>query len=164
MRSSSWLIACSAASARSSDVIAIVSLRKSNVAPMIGCRPVTVKLRTRARTAQAHRLSGHYPATIGAGAECPRDCVRGAARGELARFPTVLLALLIDLEPSAWRARPAPAEWAPVEIVCHLRDEEVEDFGARLRVVVEGGTAFAPIDPERWAVERRYLDADGPAT
>src|SRR5262249_3000978 len=91
----------------------------------------------------------------------PRD-VLAAARGELARFPTVLLALLIDLEPSAWRARPAPAEWAPVEIVCHLRDEEVEDFGARLRVVVEGGAGFTPIDPERWAVERRYLDDDGP--
>src|SRR5262249_20059442 len=57
---------------------------------------------------------------------------------------------------------PAPAEWAPVEIVCHLRDEEVEDFGARLRVVVEGGAGFTPIDPERWAVERRYLNDDGP--
>jgi len=25
---------------------------------------------------------------------------------------------------ASWRARPAPWEWAPVEIVCHLRDEE----------------------------------------
>jgi hypothetical protein len=57
---------------------------------------------------------------------------------------------------------PAPAEWAAVEIVCHLRDEEVEDFGARIKVVLEGGASFAPIDPERWAVERRYLEADGP--
>jgi hypothetical protein len=59
-------------------------------------------------------------------------------------------------------ARPAPAEWASVEIVCHLRDEEVEDFGARLRVVLDGGQSFTPIDPERWATERRYLDDDGP--
>jgi hypothetical protein len=44
--------------------------------------------------------------------------------------------------------------------VCHLRDEEAEDFGARLRVVVEGGRSFTPIDPERWAVERRYLEVD----
>jgi hypothetical protein len=29
-------------------------------------------------------------------------------------------------------------------------------------VVLEGGASFAPIDPERWAVERRYLEADGP--
>ena len=86
------------------------------------------------------------------------------ARIELARFPLVLDAVLNDLDTAAWRARPAAAEWAPIQIVCHLRDEEVEDFGARLRVIVEGGTAFAPIDPEGWAAARRYLDADGPAT
>ena len=40
--------------------------------------------------------------------------------------------------PTRWRARPAPDEWAPVEIVCHLRDEEAEDFGARVRVVLDG--------------------------
>ncbi len=91
----------------------------------------------------------------------PGDVLAGARR-ELARFPAVLGALLADLDPPAWRARPAPSEWAPVEIVCHLRDEEVEDFRARLRVAVEGGTSFAPIDPERWAVERRYLEDDGP--
>lgn len=86
----------------------------------------------------------------------------GAARAELARTPDGLAALVGGLDAAAWRARPAPAEWAPVEIVCHLRDEEAEDFGARVRVIVEGGARFAPIDPERWAVERRYLDDDGP--
>ena len=91
----------------------------------------------------------------------PRD-VLTSARLELARFPAVLDALLKDLDAAAWRARPALAEWAPVEIVCHLRDEEVEDFGARIRVILDGGTRFAPIDPERWATERRYLDDDGP--
>jgi len=87
-----------------------------------------------------------------------------AACDELARFPAVLERLLAGLDAAAWRARPAPKEWAPVEIVCHLRDEEVEDFGARVRVIADGGAGFAPIDPERWAVERDYLGADGPAT
>jgi DinB family protein len=91
----------------------------------------------------------------------PRE-VLSSVRLELARFPSVLEALLKDLDPTTWRARPAPAEWAPVEILCHLRDEEVEDFGARIRVILDGGSGFAPIDPERWAVERRYLEADGP--
>ena len=90
----------------------------------------------------------------------PRD-VLTSVRLELARFPTVLDALLKDLDAATWCARPAPAEWAPVEIVCHLRDEEVEDFGARVRVILDGGS-FAPIDPERWATERRYLADDGP--
>lgn len=86
--------------------------------------------------------------------------VLASTRRELARLPALLDALLAGLDAATWRARPAPAEWSPVEIVCHLRDEEVEDFGARVRVTVAGGTAFAPIDPERWAVERRYRETD----
>ena len=85
-----------------------------------------------------------------------------AAHAELAQMPGVLDRLVAGLDAAAWRARPAPAEWAPVEIVCHLRDEETEDFGARVRVVAEGGDRFTPIDPERWAVDRRYLEHDGP--
>ena len=88
--------------------------------------------------------------------------VLSSALTELARFPRVLDALLTGLDDAAWRARPAPSEWSPVEIVCHLRDEEVEDFGARFRVTVDDGTSFVPIDPERWATERRYADDDGP--
>ncbi len=82
------------------------------------------------------------------------------ARHELASCPGLLEAMPAGLAPGGWRARPAPDEWAPVEIVCHWRDEEAEDFGARVRVVLSGGTSFAPIDPERWAVERRYREAD----
>jgi hypothetical protein len=82
------------------------------------------------------------------------------ARRELARFPHVLDALVSGLSLHRWRARPAPGEWAPLEIVCHLRDEEAEDFGARVRVVLDGGRRFAPIDPEGWARDRRYLEAD----
>ena len=84
----------------------------------------------------------------------------GSTRTELARLPRILDDLLGDVETATWRERPAPAEWSAVEIVCHLRDEETEDFGARLRVVVEGGTTFAPIDPARWAEDRRYRDTD----
>ena len=83
-----------------------------------------------------------------------------ANRVELARLPGLLDALVGDLDLADWRARPIPGEWAPIEIVCHLRDEEVEDFGARLRVVLEGGDRFVPIDPERWVEDRRYRDVD----
>lgn len=86
-----------------------------------------------------------------------------AAHAELARTSGVLAGLVAGLDDAGWRARPAPSEWAAVEILCHLRDEEVEDFGARVRVIVKRGKRFAPIDPERWAVERRYLEDDGPA-
>jgi hypothetical protein len=81
-------------------------------------------------------------------------------RRQLARLVPVLDALTGDLDAATARARPAPDEWSPIEIVCHLRDEETLDFGARVRVVLDGGSAFVPIDPERWVVERRYREMD----
>ena len=83
-----------------------------------------------------------------------------AAWRTLTRLPAMIDGLVGDLDEHAWRERPAPNEWSPVEIVCHLRDEEVEDFRARIQVVLERGTRFAPIDPEQWAVDRRYRDDD----
>jgi len=91
------------------------------------------------------------------------ETLLASACRDLARLPRVLDALLGDLDAGTWRERPAPAEWSPVEIICHLRDEETEDFGARLRVIAERGDAFTPIDPTGWAEQRRYRDAD-PAT
>jgi len=82
------------------------------------------------------------------------------ARRALAPLPDVVAALVADLDAARWRARPAPEEWAPIEIVCHLRDEETEDFAARLRVVLDGRTAFTPIDPVGWVERRRYWEAD----
>ena len=90
------------------------------------------------------------------------DTLLVEARSELARLPIVLEVLLDGLDEVAARTRPATGEWSPVEILCHLRDEETEDFGARLRVIVDGTGEFAPIDPERWAEERRYREANLP--
>jgi hypothetical protein len=83
-----------------------------------------------------------------------------SSRRALERLPDVLDALAGDLDPAIARARPAHDEWAPVEILCHLRDEETEDFGARLRAVVNGEASFTPIDPVSWVEARRYRDAD----
>ena len=79
-------------------------------------------------------------------------------RAELARLPAAVEAIAAGLDPADARERPAPDEWSPVEILCHLRDEEIEDFGARLAVIVDGGGDFAPIDPEGWARTRGYRD------
>jgi len=81
-------------------------------------------------------------------------------RRELTRLPHLVEALVGDLDEATARARPAPHEWSPVEILCHLRDEEAEDFGARLRVILEGRKEFAPIDPESWVEARRYRETD----
>ena len=85
--------------------------------------------------------------------------VLAETRRELARLPHILTALVGDLDEAMARARPLPHEWSPVEILCHLRDEETEDFGARLRVILDGGRQFTAIDPEGWVEARRYRDA-----
>jgi hypothetical protein len=55
------------------------------------------------------------------------------------------------------RWRPEPAKWSILEVVAHLADEEVEDFRARVRSTLDHRDAdWAPIDPEGWAVQRRY--------
>jgi hypothetical protein len=61
-----------------------------------------------------------------------------SARRDLARLPALLDALLSDVDDCAVAHAPGAGRVSPVEIVCHLRDEETEDFGARVRVVVEG--------------------------
>src|SRR5690348_11163109 len=94
----------------------------------------------------------------GEGGDTMHDPLRvlSEANRELARLPSLLTLMLGELDALTARTRPAPAEWAPIEILCHLRDEETEDFGARLRAVLDGRKEFVPIDPERWVEERGY--------
>jgi len=82
------------------------------------------------------------------------------ARRELARLPAALAAVIGGLDRETARTRPAELEWSPVEIVCHLRDEEAEDFRARIEHLLAGHRALSRIHPERWPAERGYIDAD----
>ena len=103
--------------------------------------------------------SSPTPSSTGAASIDPADLLAEACR-ELGRLGPALGALLGDIDVAVARSRPVPAEWAPVEILCHLRDEETEDFGARLRAVLNGRAEFAPIDPEGWVDGRRYRESD----
>lgn len=61
--------------------------------------------------------------------------------------------------------RPAPGKWSRLEIVCHLRDEEREDFRARVRHALAGDPAPPPpIDPVGWVLGRNYGEQDYEAT
>lgn len=75
----------------------------------------------------------------------------GPAVQALAAIPT----------PEQARFKPVSGAWSILEIVCHLGDEEVDDFRTRLRLTQEDPAAPWPgIDPERWARDRRYNDQD----
>ena len=80
---------------------------------------------------------------------------------ELARNRTVFGELLRSRSEAAQRWRPAPAKWSRLEIVCHLYDEEREDFRARVEHTLATPELPAPaIDPEGWVIARNYAGAD----
>lgn len=77
---------------------------------------------------------------------------------ELARNQAVFQNLLSDQSKEAYLWRPNPEHWCLLEIVCHLYDEEREDFRVRLKTVLETpGIYPPPIDPEGWVDERDYI-------
>lgn len=56
--------------------------------------------------------------------------------------------------------RPDEKNWAPVEIICHMRDIE-ENSLSRFRIIlVVEGFAYQPAEADRWAAERQYLRND----
>jgi len=57
--------------------------------------------------------------------------------------------------------KPKPDKWCLLEVICHLRDEEVEDFRIRTQYVLEDPTKSLPkIDPVAWVTERNYVNQD----
>jgi len=80
-----------------------------------------------------------------------------ALADRMERFPAALSALLEGLAVDRALWRPDERTWSILEIICHIADEEAEDFSPRLfRTLASPEEAWAPIDPEGWAVERRY--------
>lgn len=55
------------------------------------------------------------------------------------------------------RWKPSPDEWSILEVICHLYDEEREDFRTRVRLTLESPNAdWLPIDPVGWVTQRGY--------
>ena len=57
--------------------------------------------------------------------------------------------------------RPKPEKWCLLEVVCHLYDEEREDFRARVKQVLEDPEKeLSPINPVGWVKSRQYNSKD----
>ncbi|MBI2525062.1 MAG: DinB family protein [Candidatus Rokubacteria bacterium] len=56
--------------------------------------------------------------------------------------------------------RPDPKNWAPKEIVCHIRDTEEGFMGRFQAILAMEEPRFLPVEPDRWATERQYLRND----
>ena len=57
--------------------------------------------------------------------------------------------------------KPEANKWCLLEIICHLVDEEVHDFRARVRTALnEKEHPFYAIDPVGWVSSRKYMEQD----
>ncbi len=75
----------------------------------------------------------------------------------LEQFCRILPVLVESLvEPDA-RWRPESGNWSILEIVCHLADEEVDDFRQRVGLTLQDPTQPWPsINPPQTAIDRKY--------
>ena len=80
---------------------------------------------------------------------------------ELSRNKEVFRNLLHGVEKHQYTWKPAPEKWCLLEIVCHLHDEECEDFRARAQQILQDPEQeLAPIDPVGWVTSRNYMQQD----
>jgi hypothetical protein len=78
----------------------------------------------------------------------------------VARTAGELAAAVQSADPAALTRRPDAKNWAAVEVLCHLRDNE-EWFLERMKLVVAmHEPRFVATNPDRWANERQYLTND----
>ena len=71
--------------------------------------------------------------------------------------PVILGALVAGLDDERIRRRPAPGEWAVIEVVAHVADVD-ERAHARLRRILAEDNPFLPaFDQDELAVEHGYI-------
>ena len=87
---------------------------------------------------------------------------RDAVLAIMASTPAVIRSLSASLTDEQWKHEPSHDDWAMNEILCHLRDTEVEIHQLQLDLMLEKPDAFIPRpDTGVWASEREYLHSDG---
>ena len=76
-------------------------------------------------------------------------------RGNLIAFTEIVNLIQED----QWHRKPSPDAWAPIEVLCHLRDVEKEINYRRItRILKEHEPFLSAHDSDKWAEERGYMD------
>lgn len=74
---------------------------------------------------------------------------------------SVFQKLLFHTSEAEYLWKSSPDKWCLLEIVCHLYDEEREDFRTRVKFTLETPEqASPPIDPVGWVTSREYIKQD----
>ena len=78
---------------------------------------------------------------------------------ELQNNTEIIRALLAGVAPDAARIKPSAGSWSILEVVCHLYDEEREDFREHLDFILHRqNEEWHRIDSDSWVAERKYND------
>jgi hypothetical protein len=76
-----------------------------------------------------------------------------------------IAALARSVRPGQAQWKPTPDDWSILEVVCHLHDEEREDFRMRVDYTLHRpGEAWPGINPGGWVTERHYNEQDPAAS
>ena len=76
---------------------------------------------------------------------------------ELQNSTKMIRVLLSGVTPEAARLKPNAESWSILEVVCHLYDEEREDFREHLDFILHRQQeAWHVIDSDSWVAERKY--------
>ena len=80
---------------------------------------------------------------------------------KLAANQKVFQHLFTNISKSEILWRPHSEHWCLLEILCHLNDNEHEDFKVRIQSVLEDPTIpLVSIEPSSWVTERAYIEQD----
>ncbi|MCI0551820.1 MAG: DinB family protein [Anaerolineae bacterium] len=76
---------------------------------------------------------------------------------ELSYSTEMIRALLAGISQEEAQIKPNPESWSILEVVCHLYDEEREDFREHLDFILHRQhEEWHQIDPDAWVTEREY--------
>lgn len=80
---------------------------------------------------------------------------------ELARNAAIIQMLVAGMSHAEAHFKSNPESWSVLEVICHLYDEEREDFRQRLDVILHRQDQdFPPINPAGWVTDRQYNQRD----
>jgi FMN phosphatase YigB (HAD superfamily) len=101
-------------------------------------------------------LKGAAPADI-----MPNYKTKDAFLAVLKSTPAAIQYFIEKLPDEKIAVRARRGEWAPVEILCHLRDVDIEVNLPRIRrILKERNPHLTGVDSDVWAEERRYLQQE----
>ena len=80
---------------------------------------------------------------------------------ELAHGEEMIPALVAGVTPEEARFKPDPKTWSVLEVLCHLCDEERDDFRSHLdHILYHSDQPWPDIAPGAWVTARRYNERD----